>query len=31
MNRDMVIPTVVYVALIAVGLVTYIVVGLGHH
>jgi hypothetical protein len=31
MNRDMVIPTVVYVVLIAVGLVTYIVVGLGHH
>ena len=31
MNRDMVIPTVVYFALIVVGLVTYIVIGLGHH
>jgi hypothetical protein len=31
MNSDMVIPTLVYLILIAVGLVTYIVVGLGHH
>lgn len=31
MNWDMVIPTLVYVLLIAVGLITYIIVGLGHH
>ena len=31
MNRDMAIPTIVYVLLIVIGLVTYIVVGLGHH
>ena len=31
MNRDMVIPTLLYVLLIAVGLITYIIVGLGHH
>ena len=31
MNRDMVIPALLYSLLIAVGLITYIVVGLGHH
>ena len=31
MNWDMVIPTLLYCALIAVGLITYIIVGLGHH
>ena len=31
MNRDMVVPTAVYAVLIVVGLITYIVVGLGHH
>jgi hypothetical protein len=31
MNWDMVIPTVLYLVLIAVGLVTYAIVGLGHH
>ena len=31
MNWDMVVPTLVYVVLIAVGLITYVVVGLGHH
>ena len=31
MNRDMVIPTLVYSVIIAVGLITYIIVGLGHH
>ena len=31
MNWDMVIPTLVYAVIIAVGLVTYIIVGLGHH
>ena len=31
MNWDMVIPTALYVVLISVGLITYIIVGLGHH
>ena len=31
MNWDMVIPTLLYVVLIAVGLVTYTIVGVGHH
>jgi hypothetical protein len=31
MNWDMVVPTLLYVVLIAIGLVTYIIVGLGHH
>jgi hypothetical protein len=31
MNWDMVIPTLLYALVIAVGLVTYIIVGLGHH
>jgi hypothetical protein len=31
MNWDMVVPTVVYLVLIVVGLVTYIIVGTGHH
>jgi hypothetical protein len=31
MNRDMAIPTIAYVLLIVVGLVTCIVIGLGHH
>jgi hypothetical protein len=31
MNWDMVVPTLLYVVLIAVGLVTYTIVGLGHH
>jgi hypothetical protein len=31
MNWDMVVPTLLYLALIAIGLVTYIVIGLSHH
>jgi hypothetical protein len=31
MNWDMVVPTLVYVVLIAIGLITYTIVGLGHH
>jgi hypothetical protein len=31
MNWDMVGPTLLYLVLIAVGLVTYTIVGLGHH
>jgi len=31
MNWDMVVPTLLYVSVIAVGLVIYIVVGLSHH
>ena len=31
MNWDMLVPTLVYALVIAVGLVTYIIVGLGHH
>jgi hypothetical protein len=31
MNWDMVVPTLVYALIIAVGLITYIVVGAGHH
>ena len=31
MNSDMVIPTLLYLAVIAIGLVTYIVIGLSHH
>ena len=31
MNWDMVIPTLVYSLIIAVGLITYIIVGVGHH
>jgi hypothetical protein len=31
MNWDMVVPTLLYVVLIAVGLITYVIVGLGHH
>jgi hypothetical protein len=31
MNWDMLVPTLLYVVLIAVGLVAYIIVGLGHH
>jgi hypothetical protein len=31
MNWDMVIPTLIYSAIIAIGLITYIIVGLGHH
>jgi len=31
MNWDMVVPTLVYALIIAVGLVTYIIVGVGHH
>jgi hypothetical protein len=31
MNWDMLVPTLVYLLLIAVGLVTYTIVGLGHH
>jgi hypothetical protein len=31
MNWDMVGPTLLYIAVIAIGLITYIVVGLGHH
>ena len=31
MNWDMVIPTLLYTIVIVVGLVTYLIVGLGHH
>ena len=31
MNWDMLGPTLLYSALIAIGLITYIIVGLGHH
>jgi hypothetical protein len=31
MNWDMVVPTLLYAVLIAIGLITYIIVGLGHH
>jgi hypothetical protein len=31
MNWDMVVPTLLYLAVIAIGLITYVVVGLGHH
>ena len=31
MKRDMVVPTVMYSVIIAIGLITYIIVGLGHH
>jgi hypothetical protein len=31
MNRDMVVPTLLYAIVIAIGLITYIIVGLGHH
>jgi hypothetical protein len=31
MNWDMVVPTLLYAIVIAVGLITCIVVGLGHH
>jgi hypothetical protein len=31
MNWDMVVPTLLYVLVIAVGLITYAIVGLGHH
>lgn len=31
MNWDMVVPTLIYSTVIAVGLITYIIVGLGHH
>jgi hypothetical protein len=31
MNWDMVVPTLLYAAIIAVGLISCIVVGLGHH
>jgi hypothetical protein len=31
MNWDMVIPTALYLFLIAIGLIAYIIVGLGHH
>jgi hypothetical protein len=31
MNWDMVIPTLIYSTVIAVGLIAYIIVGLGHH
>jgi len=31
MNWDMVIPTLLYITVIVVGLVTYTIVGLGHH
>jgi hypothetical protein len=30
-NWDMVIPTLLYVVLITAGLLTYAIVGLGHH
>ncbi len=30
MNWDMVIPTLLYVVVIAVGIVTYTIIGLGH-
>jgi hypothetical protein len=31
MNWDMVVPTLFYALVIAVGLITYTIVGLGHH
>jgi hypothetical protein len=31
MNWDMVIPTLLYLFVIAVGLITYTIVGLSHH
>jgi hypothetical protein len=31
MNWDMILPTLLYVVFIAVGLITYTVVGLAHH
>ena len=31
MNWDMVVPTLLFLAVIAIGLVTYAVVGLGNH
>ena len=31
MNWDMVIPALIYSTVIAVGLIAYIIVGLGHH
>jgi hypothetical protein len=31
MNWDMVVPTLLYALVIAVGLITYAIVGLGHH
>ena len=31
MNWDMVVPTLIYAVLIVVGLITYLIVGLGHH
>ncbi len=31
MNWDMVVPTVLFVVVIVVGVVTYAIVGLGHH
>ena len=31
MDWDMVVPTLIYSVVIAVGLITYIIVGLGHH
>jgi hypothetical protein len=31
MNWDMVVPTLLYLAVIAIGLVTYIIIGLSHH
>jgi hypothetical protein len=31
MNWDMVVPTLLYALVIALGLITYTIVGLGHH
>ena len=31
MNWDMVVPTLIYFVLVAIGLITYTIVGLGHH
>jgi hypothetical protein len=31
MNWDMLGPTLLYVLFVALGLITYIIVGLGHH
>jgi hypothetical protein len=31
MNWDMVVPTLLYALVIAIGLITYTIVGLGHH
>ena len=31
MHSDMVVPTVLFVIVIALGLITYTIVGLGHH